>query len=121
MMNRIYLYLAKRNKQDLKLIIILQGPKITHSRLKNINLLRLQPDIANSISDIIYQHRIEWEPWLESANTYAELRTNMEKRGYRNLPVKTEPLHPESSYNDPHIADTRELVKKTMASKMTTR
>ncbi len=116
---RIYLYLTKRNKQDLKLVMILQGLKTLPTRLEDVETLRLPPVISQEVAEIIRQNRMEWEPWIESAENYAELKLKLEQRGYRNLPVRADPIHKESSYNDPHVADTRKLIKKTMVRKPT--
>lgn len=50
-----------------------------------------QLKLPESIKDKIYDNRMFWEPWVEGADTLAKLFINLKKRGYANLPVKTNP------------------------------
>jgi len=56
----LYLYLARRDKSGIR---ILDG----------------------QITQIIYDARMLWEPWVESANTFEELRASLKIRGYTNI------------------------------------
>lgn len=34
-----------------------------------------------------------WEPWLESADSYQDFRESLKKRGIRNVPLPSTPMH----------------------------
>lgn len=116
--NRLYLYLARRDKKGCKVIMVLQGLTTPPTRVTDVNSLRLGPDVLSELTDIIHEHRMEWEPWVESANSYEELRQKLVTRGYSQLPLKATPLHSGSSHNNPHVADLRTVgAQKTMVQK----
>ena len=118
--NRIFVYLARRDKKGLKVIMNLQGMTTPATRLTDMGALRLTPEVVVELQSIIHEHRMDWEPWIESADNYEELRQKLVRRGYSQLPLKSEPLHSESSYNNPHVADTRTMgAQKTMLRKVT--
>lgn len=118
--NRLYLYLARRDKKGCQIIMVLQGLQIPLTRITDINILRLSPDVISELNDIIYSNRMDWEPWVESADTYEELRQKLVSRGYSQLPLKASPIHSQSSHNNPHVADLRTVgAPKTMIRKAT--
>lgn len=116
---KLYLYLAKRDKKNVKVIMTLQGLKILPSRVEDINKLRLPSDIIPELQTILENHKMEWELWIEPAVNFGDLRNKLEKRGYHNLPHRADPLHSASSFNNPHVADTRFLKKTSMIRKFT--
>jgi hypothetical protein len=100
--------------------MVLQGLKTPVARLTDIHSLRLPPEVTAELQTIIYDRRMDWEPWIESADSYEELRQKIASRGYSQLPLKGNPLHSESSYNNPHAADMRTVeVRKSMVRKAT--
>lgn len=116
-MNCVYLYLARRDKKGCKIIMILQGLETYPTRLTDVNSLRLPADLIVELQNIIHDNRMDWEPWVESANSYEELRQKLVNRGYSQIPLKANPLHAESS---PHVADLRSAgTRKTMVRKTT--
>jgi len=114
-MDKIYLYLAKKDKRGIKLVMVLQGKKTSATKIEDINLLRLKANLLPQLSEIIEIHRKEWNLWIESAENYNELTKALSKRGFVNIPVKSEPLHADSDVGDPYFADTRNMnTSKTM-------
>jgi hypothetical protein len=100
--------------------MVLQGLQAAATRVVDVNLLRLPADVTSEVVDIIHDNRMEWEPWVESADTYEELRQKLVSRGYSQLPLKASPLHSASSHNNPHVADLRTVgTQKTMVRKAT--
>jgi hypothetical protein len=95
----------------------LQGLHVHPTHLQDVHSLRLKTELLPEIENILHSHKLEWELWIESANDYTELRNKLMKRGCKGLPIKIEPLHSESSINNPHVADTRSLVRKVMVQK----
>lgn len=39
------------------------------------------------LEQTVHEHRMEWELWAESAESWPEFRETLSKRGYRNLPM----------------------------------
>ena len=107
--SRIFVYLTRRDKKGLKLVLVLQGLNVPATRLTDLGILRLNPEVVVELQNIVYENRMDWELWIESANNYEELRQNLINRGYSELPIKCKPIHSESSHNNPHVADTRSI------------
>ena len=87
----IYIYLAKRDKTSVKIMIVGSGKKVMASRLENVELLNLPSDVSNALTQQIYDNRMLWEPWIESASTYEDLRNALKDRGYNNIPTSSQP------------------------------
>jgi hypothetical protein len=60
--------------------------------VKKVKDLGLPPGWESRISEIVHTHKMMWEPWLETANNYQELRQFLKKRGYRGLPAGGTPI-----------------------------
>lgn len=73
-MKRLYLYLASRSKQGIKLITVLQGESIVTSRVTDLSNLKLPQIWERRIYQIIYDNRMLYEPWIEAATDFNELR-----------------------------------------------
>jgi hypothetical protein len=117
---RLYLYLLNRNKEDLKVVMALQGLVTMPTKITDISVLRLEAKVVEELRSIVEEHKAQWDLWIEPANNYQELYDNLRRRGYYKIPLKSKPIHSESSFNDPHVADTRQLAKKsTMVRKAT--
>jgi len=101
-MEKIYLYLVKRNKTDAKIIGTLVSPNhIQTSRLTNLDDLGLTAQERIDLTKAVQDHRMEWEPWIETAGNYHILRESMLKRG----------IHAPPSANSPLINFTSEVPK----------
>jgi hypothetical protein len=81
------IYIARRDKTGVKLLTQLRGKKILASHLENVDDLRLPSDYKNFIKKSIYENRLLFEPWIESANDYLALRSQLKLRGYSNIPL----------------------------------
>lgn len=84
-MEKLYLYLAKRNRSDAKIIgHMFTNLHISASRLSGLEYLSaldLPIKERAELERVIHEHRIEWEPWIESAKDYHELRESMHRAG----------------------------------------
>ena len=117
---RLYLYLLNRNKEDLKVVMVVQGLTTMPTKITDMSVLRLEAKVIEELRSIVEEHKANWDLWIEPASNYQELYNNLRRRGYHKIPVKSKPIHSESSFNDPHVADTRQLAKKsTMVRKAT--
>ena len=81
----------RRNHKDIKLISMLNGSS-PPQRLTNVESLHLPYPISQEVEKIIYENRMYWEAWIESASSIYELMDNIRKRGYPIYPRKLSPL-----------------------------
>ena len=83
----IWIYLGKRDKSGILILTQLRGKKILVSRLTNVDDLKLPADYKDFLKNTIYENRMNYEPWIESATNYSSLREQLKARGYSNIPV----------------------------------
>lgn len=107
--SKLFLYLARRDRTGIRNVMVLQGLPVRATRVTDIAMLRLDTAVSGQLEAIVQQYRLEWDLWLEDADTYQELSERLRTRGYVNIPDKSRPLHPASSVNNPYPVDTRNL------------
>ncbi len=90
-MGKIYLYLARRDKKGVKILTVLNGKPCSPGRLIDVKKLGLPAILEQQISQRIYQDRMLWEPWIESADKFLELRKSLKNRGFSSLPLSSNP------------------------------
>ena len=61
------------------------------TRVKDIKALNLPGDVERQVSKQAHKERMLWELWIEGAENFIELRKNLKKRGYKNLPLHAPP------------------------------
>lgn len=102
----------------IKMITVLQGESIVTSRVTDLTMLKLPQIWERKITQIINDNRMLYEPWIESATDYNELRDRLKGRGYSDLPMGVSSLLHMAAYAKAPKADTSScLVKKTMLRK----
>ena len=106
---RLYLYLARRDKTDVRVIAVLNGAPRT-GRVTNVNDLSLSTEVLALVNQAIYDNRMYWEPWIDTANSYRDLRDKLFSRGFKNLPLSSSPIIP--VMNGSNYADTSSMPKK---------
>ena len=116
-MSRLYLYLASRKKTGVKVITVLQGEATGPILVSDITALKLPQIWERQIAQIIYENRMDYEPWIESAVNFAEIENNLKARGYTNLPIGFTPLLNMQAYSKSPIVDlssfsTRKIMLK---------
>lgn len=84
---KIWFYLLKRDKSGVRFITQFSGRKIPATRLKNLKDLNLPIQDQEALKKIIYESRLNWEPWLESIDSFDVLRDKLKIRGYKNIPM----------------------------------
>jgi len=92
---KAYLYLAKRNKKGTMLIARLNTSREMVSRIENTKTLNLPSELEDKISKIVDKNKMAWELWIETAETYEQLKIALRKRGYTNIA-----MHPVPMIND---------------------
>jgi len=108
----VYLYLAKRNKRGLRMLIVLpKSKKIYPTRVADLSLMALPTQLHEKLELTIFANRLLWEPWIESAEDYEALMEVLRKRGFRNLPNSVSPLFEQHTWE-------RKPVMKPFAKKL---
>ena len=108
-MGKTYLYLLRRNKKDAKIISIIKCSGDIHpTRVVDLDFLGLASSERLGLKNIIENHKMDWDLWVESAENYNDLRINMEKRKL-NVP---------SSPNTPLIDLTSQEIPKSTLLKL---
>lgn len=83
---KLYLYLARRDKSDVKVLMTFPGVEYPATRIQNIEDLNLPNKVERELTRAIYENRMLWEPWIEGGADYDSLRKSLHGRGYRNVP-----------------------------------
>ena len=97
----------------MKIVALLKSKKTIRTRVQKINDLGLPPGWEASITEIVQKHKMLWEPWLETAKNFQELRALLKKRGYKGLPINGSPLIFSAASNE--IQGTHDTgIKKVM-------
>jgi len=61
--------------------------EISPTRLKELTNLNLPSATTQKLTEIVYESRLEWEPWIESAESFDAIKEKVKKRGYSSLPI----------------------------------
>lgn len=121
-MEKVYLYLIRRNKSDAKIIgTLFCNRSIPASRvtgLEHITVLDLPTQERADLERVIHAHRIEWEPWIESAVDYHSLMKSLHRAGISAPPSPNAPLVNFSIREIPRIAEIKLNKNKTMIRRM---
>jgi hypothetical protein len=110
--SELYLYLGRRDKTGIRILAKMNGDSQNAVRLDNISNLYLPIGWEIQINQIIHDSRMMWEPWLESASSFEDLASKLNKRGYKNLPINGSTELRDSTVSNPLI-NTSHLPNKT--------
>lgn len=89
---KVWIYLTKRDKNGVRFLSQFRGKEeIAVVRVKDLTLFNLPDQYTQKLSEIIYESRMLWEPWIESAESFDEIKEKIKKRGYKNLPISFSP------------------------------
>lgn len=86
--HKMYLYLARRDKTDVKVLMTLWG-EMKSGRIDNLSSLRLPNDIQEHVNYLAHENRMFWEVWIDPAGSYHQLKEILYKRGFKNVPVSS--------------------------------
>lgn len=87
-MQRLYLYLASRKKQGIKLITVLNSEAVVlRTHIKDLTTLKLPPIWQREIQKIIADNHMLYEPLMETVPNYNVLRQRLKERGYHSIPM----------------------------------
>lgn len=108
-MKRLYIYLGKRDKMGIKMVSLVQGPKMT-ARITDVKQLNLDPKWEQRLSRIMYDNRMDYELFVEHADDYHELRDKLKQKGFGNIPASCSFQFPEMvSYRNPESAKIKTM------------
>lgn len=110
----LYLYLTKRDKKGIRILSKFLAAEHIPERLTDLSQLSISIGVLKDLEQIIYDSRMLWEPWIESASTYDQLKINLKKRGYTNIPMSAQP-----ELFAPTQTANKQSNKKTMIQKST--
>lgn len=115
----LYLYLARRDKAGIRILARLKSTNRLPTILDETGLISLQlsPSWYKEISQIIYESRMLWEPWIQSVTTFEDFRNSLKKRGYTNIPVSSQPEFIVSTVETQIVNVSRLPQNKTMLRK----
>ena len=82
---KLYLYLARRDKKGVEILTILHGPAVPPTRVADVERLGLPRNLTEQLKQSIHDDRMYWEPWIEAADSYADLVATLKNRGYSNV------------------------------------
>lgn len=88
---KTWMYLARRDKTEIRIVATALGKKITRVSILNTNNLGLPALWQDEINQIIDNNKLLWEFWLHQADTFIDLRENLKVRGYTNIPPSATP------------------------------
>ena len=115
MSNKIYIYLAKRDKRGIK---ILSCFKNTNSyfptRIIDLKQLNLPDKMFNSIEKEIKDNRMMYEPWIQSSKSFNDFRQSLIKRGYSNIPLQQSVAYVAKEPEERKISNKFTSEKKSM-------
>ena len=87
----VYIYLARRDRNSVRIISKLGQGQCLATRLNNIKQLSLEFRHEVAIAQIAEKDKMDWELWIESAPSFQELKRQLAKRGYTGLPMNDKP------------------------------
>lgn len=123
MKSKIFVYLAKRDKKEIKVLGILNNNKKCHPtkiKIEKINEINLPNEIINSIKEEYKKNKLIWEIYLESSDSYEELKKSLIRRGYKNLPLHQITLNIiKSQINEKIFEENKTMLRKKSQSKTT--
>lgn len=87
--NNLYIYLARLDKKGIKVVsgFNFKG-KAYATRVEDISTLGLSPQVSALVSKEAYENRMNYELFVESAESFDDLKLSLSNRGYSNLPLQ---------------------------------
>jgi len=87
-----YFYFVKRDKRGIRIIAKFLSTEQAATRItdENIKNLAIPTDILATINQKMYDSRMLWEPWVETSDTYENMKILFKKRGYTNIPISSQ-------------------------------
>lgn len=112
--NKTYIYLARRDKKEIKILTSFPIARDNYppTRIKDVKVMGLPDALSKDVEATVYKDRMLWEPFIECAENYEDLRRTLVKRGYKIVPMHYSPLHPLEIMPDKTLAPRVNIEKK---------
>lgn len=72
--------------------MIQPGNPIQRTELFDFKLIQAEPSVMNKLKAIYKDKKLDYEMWIESADSFEEITTKLKQYGYSNLPQTANPL-----------------------------
>jgi len=119
---KLYLYLTRRDRTGMKLVSMFPAPhSVPPTRLADIKTLNLPSELSSEIEQTINKNRMLFEPWVQSASNYQELKESLKNRGYKNMPITMSAMHeprpvphdkPKTTPRTSHLITRRTMLRR---------
>lgn len=111
----LWFYLARRDRKSVRLLSVFSSRKQPAVRLTDLSILNLPPSWQAQVEKEVEDHKMYWEPWVETADTFDDLAESLKKRGYTGIPIsgRVEFARPDQQYL-PMVNINSLSVEKTM-------
>lgn len=90
----LWLYLAKRDKKGIQIVANFLCRELDPIRLDDIKRLTLPISWESKIFEYIEQNKIQWEPWVQTSESFDDIKKNLKIRGYSDIPSNGQPMMP---------------------------
>jgi hypothetical protein len=88
----LWLYLAKRDKKGVKILSKFYSRDIGPILLEDLKILNLPSSWYGKVKGYIDENLMYWQPWLQTAVDFDELKASLKIRGYSELPANGRPM-----------------------------
>lgn len=96
------------------MVAVVQGPKVV-TRIDDVRQLRLNSEWESKLGKIMYDHRMDWELWVEHASSYKDLQRKLKLRGITGIPQSFNfIMNDMSSYKNPEQVNVKNVSKTTV-------
>lgn len=115
--NKIWMYLARRDKTEVRIVATVLGKQISRVSILNVNSLGLPALWKDEINQIIDESKLLWEFWVHQSDTFITLREDLKMGGYTNIPPSASPEYKRNLIST-YVINTNKLPKqKVMTAK----
>lgn len=88
----LWLYLGRRDKKGIKIISKFYSRDIDPIIVNDLKVFNLPSSWYGKVKSYIDDNLLYWEPWMQTAVTYEDLKANLKNRGYSDLPGNGQPM-----------------------------
>lgn len=77
---KVWVYLTQRNKKGVRFLSQFKGKEaISPTRMSDFSNLGLQVNYVQQLDQVVYDSRLLWESWIETAESFDEMTTKLKK------------------------------------------
>lgn len=87
--NELFIYLARLDRKGIKVLAnFVYSQKVHPTRVQDIKNLVVGQNLPQTIYQQIHENRMNYELYVESAESFQELKKSLSNRGYSHLPIQ---------------------------------